>query len=173
MSARRALLGGLMAAGGLLVIAPVLARPAPILLFNTTASAPIGFYRVDRREPRVGDWVAVQPPSALSRWMAERGYLPLNVPLLKRLAATEGQTVCGRGGYITIDGRPVAVARQRDRRGRGLAPFHGCRQLGAGEVFLLNVDAPGSFDGRYFGPLPRATIIGRATPLRLTAGGHP
>lgn len=173
MSARRALLVGLMAAGGLLVIAPVLMPPAPVLLFNATASAPIGLYRVDRREPRVGDWVAVQPPSTLAEWMARRGYLPLNVPLLKRLAAIRGQTVCGRGGHITIDGSLVAVARQRDRQGRGLAPFHGCRQLGAGEVFLLNADAPGSFDGRYFGPLPRATIIGRATPLRLTAGGCP
>jgi hypothetical protein len=31
----------------------------------------------------------------------------------------------------------------------------------------MNWDAADSFDGRYFGPLPRASIFGRAVPLWL------
>jgi conjugative transfer signal peptidase TraF len=167
MTALRMVVAGAALAGCALLVAPAIIDPAPRLLFNTTASAPVGFYWIDQRPPRLGDWVVVRPPAGLAQWMAQRGYLPANVPLLKRLAAAEGQTVCGRGGRLFIDGRLVAVARDQDRWGRPLRLFAGCRRLGDGEVFLLNADAPRSLDGRYFGPLPRATIVGRAAPLRL------
>ncbi|KRA67042.1 peptidase [Caulobacter sp. Root656] len=156
---------GVAAAGCLLVGLGDRDRRAPRLLFNTTASAPVGFYWIDQRPPRLGDWVVVRPPADLALWMAQRGYLPASVPLLKRLAAAEGQTVCGQGGGLFIDGRLVAVARDQDRWGRRLHPVVGCHRLDDGEVFLLNADAPRSLDGRYFGPLPRATIVGRAAPL--------
>lgn len=165
MTALRAIIAGLSVAGVGLVAGPGLVRPAPRLLYNATASAPVGFYSLDHGQPRVGDWVAVRPPPGLADWMARRAYLPVNVPLLKRLAATEGQDVCGKAGRVFIDGRLRAEARSRDRAGRPLRPFDGCRRMGPGEVFLLNADAPSSFDGRYFGPLPRTTIIGRAKPL--------
>ena len=169
MTAARLRVLGLAGVAGLLLVGPWLARPAPRLLLNTTASAPIGLYGVDQRSPRIGDLVVFQPPPSLANWMARRGYLPANVPLLKVLAAAEGQQVCGRAGRITIDGRFVAVARRQDRRGRALRPFEGCRRLAAGEIFLLNADAPASLDGRYFGPVSAARVIGRAMPLWTAA----
>ena len=51
--------------------------------------------------------------------------------------------------------------------------WQGCRTLGAGELLLLNPDHPDSLDGRYFGPLPASTVIGRATPLHLRAPAAP
>ncbi len=172
MNAGRAPVIGGVIAGCVLLVAPLLLKSAPRLLFNTTASAPIGFYWLDHRKPQIGDWVVVQPPPVLATWMARRGYLPANVPLLKRLAAGGGQLVCGRAGRITIDGRPAAVARNRDRWGRALQPFNRCQRLRPGEVFLLNADAPRSFDGRYFGPLSSTTVIGRATPLWAGRAGR-
>jgi type IV secretory pathway protease TraF len=32
-------------------------------------------------------------------------------------------------------------------------------------MFLMNWRSDSSFDGRYFGPLPASTIVGRAAPL--------
>jgi len=171
MTAPRMLVVGAVIAGCALVISPVIVDPPPRLLFNVTASAPVGFYWIDQRPPQIGNWVVVRPPAGLATWMARRGYLPVNVPLLKRLAATEGQTVCGRAGRVFIDGRLVAVARDQDRWGRWLHPFVGCHRLADGEVFLLNADAPRSLDGRYFGPLPRTRIVGRAV-LLWTVGGR-
>lgn len=153
-----------LAACALLAITPG-ERRAPSVVFNTTTSAPVGFYRIDQATPRIGDLVVVRPPHALARWMAARRYLPSNVPLIKRLAAQGGQAVCGRNGAVSIDGRRVAQALAHDRLGRRLRSFRGCRRLQADEIFLLNAEAPLSLDSRYFGPLPRDTIVGRATAL--------
>lgn len=164
MAARKVSLVALMAAGCILIGAGDRDRVAPRLLYNATASAPVGFYALDSGAPVVGDWVAIRPPAMLARWMANRRYLPLNVPLLKRVAALPGQAVCGEGDVLLIDGRPVARARRKDRKGRALTPFRECRRLFAGEVLLVNAQ-PDSLDGRYFGPLPATGIVGRARPL--------
>jgi type IV secretory pathway protease TraF len=34
-----------------------------------------------------------------------------------------------------------------------------------GEVFLMNWEVRDSLDGRYFGPVPASSVIGRALPL--------
>lgn len=159
---RLLLFGG---AACLLLSAEWLFQPAKRLIFNTTASAPLGFYWLADSEPSVGVLALVYPPRPLARWMAIRGYLPLNVPLIKHVAAAGGQSVCGQGGLIRIDGRVVAKSLHRDHLGRPLTAYSGCRTLRAGEVFLLNRDAPRSLDGRYFGPLPRHCVAGRLRPL--------
>jgi type IV secretory pathway protease TraF len=71
---------------------------------------------------------------------------------------------------IIIDGHAVAEAQLRDRLGRPLPVWRGCRTLLEGEVFLLNTDHESSLDGRYFGPLGVDTIIGRATPIWTREG---
>ena len=84
---------------------------------------------------------------------------------MKRVAALSGAEVCRKGTTIRINGNAVAEARGRDGLGRPLPDWRGCRRLRNGEVFFLNAHEPASLDGRYFGPLGTATIIGRATPL--------
>ena len=56
-------------------------------------------------------------------------------------------------------------ARERDRRGRALPVWEGCCVIRRDEVFLMNSQSADSLDGRYFGPLPAASIVGRAIPL--------
>ena len=101
----------------------------------------------------------------LGHWLAERRYLGKGVPLLKHVAAKAGQRICRIGAVVSVDSKPVAVARARDRLGRPLPAWQGCRTLAAGEMLLLNPAVPASLDGRYFGPLPASTVLGRATPI--------
>src|SRR3546814_4398363 len=62
---------------GVTLVAAVLPLPK-LLLWNASASAPIGLYRINPfARPAVGDMVAVAPPPALARFMAERHYLPV------------------------------------------------------------------------------------------------
>lgn len=140
--------------------------PLPRVVWNASASAPIGFYRIEPLpNPPHGALVAVTPPAPLARWLAERGYLGERVPLLKHVAAKPGQRVCRIGAVVSVDARPVVVARDRDGMGRPLPAWQGCRTLRAGELLMLNPDHADSMDGRYFGPLPASTVLGRATPI--------
>jgi conjugative transfer signal peptidase TraF len=164
MNRRRAFIIALTAAA---VLALSASRNLPkLLLWNASASVPIGLYAL---QPAValhtGELVAIMPPAPLARYLAARGYLPNGVPLLKHILALRSQTVCRIGRVVSIDGVAAANALDRDRLGRSLPVWQGCRTLRAGEVFLLNSNIRDSFDGRYFGPLPAVSIIGRAEPL--------
>lgn len=139
--------------------------PKPRLIWNASASAPIGLYRLHPGIPAsIGNWVAIMPPSGLARFMAERHYLPVGVPLLKRVGALPGQQVCRHGRVITVDGQAVATALPHDRRGRALTSWHGCSTVPANALFLLN-PAPDSFDSRYFGAVPISGLQGVAMPV--------
>ena len=153
------------AAIGILAITAVI-HPLPRVIWNASASVPIGLYAVDpRRSPERMDIAVVRPPEPLARFLLESGYLPEGVPLLKHVAALPGQRVCRRDRTITVDGVMMGEALSRDRRGRPLPVWRGCQTLAADQVFLLNPDSTGSLDGRYFGPLPASAILGVARPL--------
>ncbi|MEN7537306.1 S26 family signal peptidase [Aurantiacibacter flavus] len=157
-----------------LFVAVALADPHPRVIWNASASVPIGLYRLHvDDDPPTGTLVAVTPPRPWARWMAERGYLPEGVPLLKHVAAKAGQRVCRIGNMVSVNRQPVAVALDRDSRGRPLPVWQGCRKLQSGEFLFMNSSVLDSLDGRYFGPLPAATLLGRAMPMltRDTANG--
>ena len=150
----------------LLAGVPALCRPVPQLLWNASASVPIGLYRVvPAGTLQVGELVVVKPPEALAELLAERRYLARGVPLLKHILALPGQTVCRAGRTIIVDGMTRGRALDLDHAGRRLPTWLGCRILAKDEVFFMNWRSEYSFDSRYFGPLPASTIIGRADPL--------
>ncbi|WP_041557990.1 conjugative transfer signal peptidase TraF [Novosphingobium sp. PP1Y] len=139
--------------------------PRPRLIWNASASAPIGLYRLQvGNQAARGDLVAIMPPRDLAQQMAKRRYLANGMPMLKRIAALPGQTVCRHGANVSIDGARVAVAHPRDRSGRPLPVWRGCHIVLAQQLFVINA-VPDSFDSRYFGPIPDAGLIGRAQPL--------
>ena len=141
-------------------------HPSPKLIWNASASVPIGLYAVQPGSPlKHGDLVIAAPSGPLAAFLSERRYLPKDVPLLKHVAALPGEIVCRHGLVITIDGTAVASALTRDRADRPLPVWQGCRKLTSTEIFLLNRAVPDSFDGRYFGPLTVTSVIGRAVPL--------
>ena len=144
----------------------------PKLIWNASASAPVGLYTVrTAADLSVTDLVAVDAPEPLANFLSQREYLPRGVPLLKRIAALPGQTVCRIGRNVTVDTIAMGEALTRDRRGRELPVWQGCRTLRANEIFLMNWDVQDSLDGRYFGPIPKNSVLGRALPLWTDEGG--
>ena len=164
MNARCATIFTTIATTGLLLA--TLGGAPPHFIWNASNSVPIGLYRVQpATQIAVTDLVAVQPPELLAAFLDLNGYLPTGVPMLKRVLALAGQTVCRIGLTVTVDGVDVGQAHERDRRGRPLPAWHGCRAIADGDIFVMNWQSADSLDGRYFGPIPASSVIGRAVPL--------
>jgi len=146
--------------------------PSKTLIWNASASAPVGLYAVEPVDDlQVTDLVVVMPPPALAEFLATRRYLPKGVPLLKRVLALGGQTVCREGLDIVAYGVAFGRARERDSAGRELPAWQGCHRIAATDLFVMNWDVPDSVDSRYFGPLPRRSVIGRALPVWTDEAG--
>ena len=152
-------------AGAGLLLSTIGAAP-PLYIWNASNSVPRGLYRLELATTlTVTELVAVQPPALLATFLDLNGYLPIGVPMLKRVLALPGQTVCRNGLSISVDGVDVGQARERDGRGRPLPVWHGCQIIADGDVFVMNWQSEESLDGRYFGPLPASAVIGRAVPI--------
>jgi conjugative transfer signal peptidase TraF len=148
------------------LVATAALQPLPLYVWNVSASVPIGLYSLRPAENfQVTDLLAIKPPEPLAAFLDLNGYLPVGVPMLKRVLALPGQTVCRNGQTIAVDGINVGEARERDGRGRPLPAWHGCRVIADGDVFVMNWRSAESLDSRYFGPLPASAVIGRAVPL--------
>ena len=172
----RIVLAGLSACGLAALAWASFVHPLPRLTYNPSDSVAVGWYRVDPLDRRtsspprrleVGSIVLVPLPAEAAALAAQRSYLPTRIPLLKRVGAVAPQEVCVIGGSVRIDGVPSAAVLSADRWGRPLPSWSQCRRLRPGELFLLSVTNPASFDSRYFGPVSVAAVIGVARPVWL------
>jgi len=172
----RIVLAGLSACGLAALAWASFVHPLQRLIYNPSDSVSVGWYRVDPLHQHAGllprplsvdSIVLTALPTDAAALAAQRGYLPARVPLLKRVGAVAPQEVCIAGGIVRIDGVPSAAVLPADRWGRPLPSWQQCRHLESGELFLLSVTNPASFDSRYFGPVSASAVIGVAHPIWL------
>lgn len=166
---RRRMLGrrtAIVATGIALVGLTMVFPPAPRLVWNASASAPIGLYGVSPGAPvEAGEMVIARVPDPWRMLAAQRGYIPANVPLVKRVAAAAGDEVCAFGEVIFLNGKWLAGRRAEDARGQAMPWWDGCVRLRGRQLFLLMPGGPASFDGRYFGVTEGSEVIGKARLL--------
>ena len=86
-------------------------------------------------------------------------------PLLKQVAAAEGDLVCTQGSTLAVNGRRLAPIYTVDPHGGRLPQWRGCRRLVAGELFVFSNRIPNSFDSRYYGPVSAQHVLGVYRPL--------
>ena len=148
------------------VIASIISPPRLLLIWNTTASTPIGLYTITQAIPKRGDLLLIRLPPDIEAVAVSRGILLPNTPVLKPVAAIAGDVVCRISSMVYVNGRFAAFARDRDKLGRTLPTWRGCRLLSASEAFVLGRHYD-SFDSRYFGPLNLFLARGIAHPLLI------
>ena len=163
---KRTVVFSCMGIGLAALCAPVAMHLPAHIVYNPSDSVARGWYRIGPADSLyAGGIVLAWLPTDAAALAARRGYLPAGIPLLKRIGAVAPQQVCVDGSSVRIDGVAVATAMQVDGRGRALPVWQQCRMLASGELFLLSVTNPASFDSRYFGPVAASAVIGRAQPL--------
>jgi len=140
-------------------------RPSvPRLLYNPSASAAVGWYKLNDYARR-GDLVAALAPENGAALAMERKYLPPNIPLIKTVWAISGEEICHVNGQVFVKGRPPLIVLKHDVQGRLLPSRSGCYKLLEDEVFLVSTNVQTSFDSRYFGPVKRENLLGRVEYL--------
>ena len=143
------------------------------LRVNLTPSEPLGLWQVvtPDRPVAVGDLVFMcPPPGALSDFGLARGYFLSGscpggaAPLIKTVAALAGANIAV-GANIRIDGVPLRHSwlSSTDGQGRVLVSWAG-GVVPPGQ-FFLHSRFRGSYDSRYFGPVPDTGLLGFARPL--------
>ena len=136
------------------------------LLINTTASEPYGVYRLRPLEDlRRGQLVVLAVPRAYASLVVARGWLPAGWPLLKGIGALPGDAVCVTDEAVTVNGEPYGPVYAQDSEGRPMPRVRGCQTVADGSFWPLSRYTNKSFDGRYVGPQPQASIVGEAQPL--------
>ncbi len=101
----------------------------------------------------------------------QRDYLPLHIPLLKRLSGKEKDWICQIDSRLIISGVLKACVRKEDRFGRILPVWRGCLRLAKHQIFVIG-DHLASFDSRVLGPLHRDSIPSVARPFWINKKGH-
>jgi conjugative transfer signal peptidase TraF len=160
---RRLTLAALAGAG---VVIALLAWPPrrDVIVYNGSDSVPTGFYVRSDEPIRRGAIVTVRARDVALAYAEGRRFTDTGDRFLKRVAAMAGDQVCAEDDMIAINACAPLRRMRRDRFGRALPRWSGCRTLEQNEVFLLG-DTPDSFDARYWGPVSTATIEGVWRPL--------
>lgn len=145
-----------------------------VLISNTDSAAPAGIYRIIGHEVARGDLVAACLPIPAAQVGLMRGYLRTGVcpgdaePVDKIVGALPGDIVEIEPGWLAINGAHIAhsVTAAHDSAGRPLEHVAwGRRQVAANEVWLFGFNDRRSWDSRYFGPVPIASVRGKLEPV--------
>jgi len=170
MTAQQRRAAGIILAVALAAILAILTAVTGDYRVNLTPSEPLGLWRVVPldRPVAVNDLVFICPPTtaemreARTRGYLRSGFCPGGVaPLIKTVIAVAGQRV-DIGASVSVDGQEVSSSKLalRDGTGRPLSRFLSST-VPPGYVFLHSA-FPGSYDSRYFGPVPASGMLGLA-----------
>nr|CAL64803.1 TraF [Pseudomonas extremaustralis 14-3] len=149
-------------------------QPLLRLTYNPSNSVPVEWYRVGPLDHRTSlpprRWevcrIVLAPlPAVAASFAAHRGSLRTRIALLKRVGAMVPLEECTADGKVRIDGVPSAAVLPAARWGRPRRSRHQCRRLRPGDLFLVSVNNPASFDSRYFGPIRAGAVICVARPV--------
>ena len=149
------------ASGVLVLLTTILWEPQKRLIWNRTASAPIGLYWLNN-DPIARDcWVIVSAKSEASVWAQKNGFVGRNWPLIKRVFGIPSDQICRSKNAVFVNDVHVADTKNFARNGLRLPHWQGCFELKTDEYFLLN-EHPDSLDGRYFGATKASDLEGTA-----------
>ena len=122
-------------------------EPGQYVLADKLTATLTGYHR--------GDIVIFHPPST---WPADSS----GTPYIKRVIGLPGETIDIADGIVSIDGVPVDETYvYRDGGGDG-AGETGHWVLGPSEILVFGDHRSNSSDSRAYGPVPTASVIGRA-----------
>ncbi|MEM9243049.1 MAG: signal peptidase I [Pseudomonadota bacterium] len=131
--------------------------------YQASMSMPKGLYFVmPAKQLKRDDIVIFHPPRVAQEFLAKHPWGPPNNVLMKVVMGVPGDKVCKREHGVWINGQYIAPVFSEYAPGKALLNLAFCEILPAKHYLLMSTHVRRSFDGRYFGPVTKAEIIGKA-----------
>ena len=171
---RNVFIGGIATLAIVATATEITFPPKPILLYNPTDSAPIGWYKLSKNTEPLRDMkVAAYAPNWARVLADDRRYIPYDYPLIKTIWAISGDKVCYHKNRMSVPNRPDIPIQAQDSLGRAMPVKSGCFTLKTDEVLIVSPDVQAGYDSRYFGPIKRQNILGTVTYLGNVKSAKP
>jgi len=136
------------------------------LTYQISASMPRGFYLIKPAEKiKRGDIIVFYPPKKIATFLLQHKWIAPDKLLMKHVAAITGDYVCKHNATIFINHKKVAHITHYYAPGKPLPSKPFCTTLKKNQYLALSTKIKRSFDGRYFGPIDKKTIVGKAVKL--------
>ena len=120
------IIGGIITTAIIATAGQIIFPPKPILLYNPSYSAQVGWYKLTVHEPlKFGSQVAAFAPEWARRLADERGYLPYDYPLIKTVWAVAGDEVCYHKSSVSVPKRSDITLQLRVALGRDMTVLSG------------------------------------------------
>lgn len=133
------------------------------LTYSNSISMPKGFYLiVPATILHRNDVVEFLPPQQAQEYLATKHWAPNNGHLLKHVMGIPGDWVCNSNNAVWINNQKIGPIFQFYAPNKPLPQNHFCGKLKINQYLLLSDKIARSFDGRYFGPITKDQIIGKA-----------
>ena len=127
----------------------------------------------EAEDPERGDLVVAHPPegaidgelcggpSGPDTLCAEPAGGPAEVLFVERVVAVPGDRLAVRGGRAIVDGKPLDEPYAADCLSADGCDFRRPIEVPADHYFLMGDNRGASDDSRFWGPVPRSSIVGR------------
>lgn len=133
------------------------------ITYTKSSSMPQGWYLVvPAKNLQRNDIVVFLPPKNTRDFLSQQHWGPKNNLLLKYVMGLPGNLACKYNHYLWINQQKIAPLLVFYAPHKKLPQNNFCRQLTNDEYLLLSTKITRSFDGRYFGPVKRENIMGKA-----------
>lgn len=133
-------------------------------IVNTTHSLPRGIYRLYSPENiEKGDIVVFDIPDSAEEYVHGRNYVPSIVTTMMKIVASDSleDNIRIDNGELTVNNENWGAVKKYDSQGRKV-PELTIENLKKENHLLLLSKVENSFDGRYFGVIPREKIKNKA-----------
>jgi conjugative transfer signal peptidase TraF len=133
------------------------------LYVNLSNCEPLGIYTVTPcHHLKIGDMIMIETPKNARPYIYGRGWLPKGWPLLKTVGAVAGDNYRITNKSFYISSKYVGPIFSYDSQGKPLPRLRGQFTVEKGHILPVAPLLKSSFDGRYFGPVPLRSVIGKA-----------
>jgi conjugative transfer signal peptidase TraF len=114
------------------------------------------------------DLVEATPPNKILSFIKDKHWLGEKSTILKYVFAIPGDYLCLRDEQIVINHHKVGHIHKFYAPNKRLPQTKFCGKIPDNQYLLLSTMSERSFDGRYFGPVSRQNILGKAILLIKT-----